>query len=53
MFLAMDAREKARPQSGVDVVREVIVQAMATGEIPSRDADPGGRSGDRHGNAAS
>ena len=36
MFLAMVPEGTPNP---VDVVREVIVQAMATGEIPSRDAD--------------
>jgi AcrR family transcriptional regulator len=36
MFLAMVPEGTPNP---VDVVREVIVQAMAAGEIPSRDAD--------------
>ncbi len=36
MFLAMVPEGTPNP---VDVLREVIVQAMATGEIPSRDAD--------------
>lgn len=36
MFLAMVPEGTPNP---VDVVRDVIVRAMATGEIPSRDAD--------------